>query len=149
MYGQVRAAIDKEPIAMIKVGVYHDRTLIGKSYTNDEGRYSVDVPKGELVTARFDTHHSLTNAEDWHPSVVANVLADDESPLDRFLLKSGHGVDPESAMDALSGYLFATELEDEDYARTAESRLSRLKQTSEVLQGIQRKIQEYFKAKTA
>lgn len=149
MHGRVRAVIDKEPIAMIKVSVYRDRTLIEKAYTDDEGRYGVDVPKGELVTVRFDTHYSLTNAEEWHPSVVANVIADDESPLDRYLLKSGHGVDPESAMDALSGYLFATEWEDEDYARTAESRLSRLKQTSEVLQGIQRNLQEYFKARTA
>ncbi|WP_260474109.1 carboxypeptidase regulatory-like domain-containing protein [Streptomyces sp. WAC 04229] len=132
---------------MIKVSVYRDRTLIEKAYTSDEGRYSVDVPRGELVTVRFDTHHSLTNAEDWHPSVVTNVIADDESPINRYLLKSGHGVDPESAMDALSGYLFATEWEDEDYARTAESRLSRLKQTSEVLQGIQRNLQEYFKAR--
>ncbi|RSN61944.1 hypothetical protein DMH12_06365 [Streptomyces sp. WAC 04229] len=147
MYGQVRAITDKKPIAMIKVSVYRDRTLIEKAYTSDEGRYSVDVPRGELVTVRFDTHHSLTNAEDWHPSVVTNVIADDESPINRYLLKSGHGVDPESAMDALSGYLFATEWEDEDYARTAESRLSRLKQTSEVLQGIQRNLQEYFKAR--
>ncbi|MFE7278315.1 carboxypeptidase regulatory-like domain-containing protein [Streptomyces sp. NPDC057623] len=144
MYGQVRAVIDKAPIAMIKVSVYRDRTLLDKTYTNDEGRYSVEVPKGAVVTVRFDTHHSLTNAEDWHPSVVANVIADDESPLDRLLLKSGHGVDPESAVDALSGYLFAAEWEDGAYARTAESRLSRLKQTGEVLQEIQRKLQEYF-----
>ncbi|MGC9497248.1 carboxypeptidase regulatory-like domain-containing protein [Streptomyces sp. WG7] len=144
----MRAVIDNEPIAMIKVSVYRDRTLIDKTYTNDEGRYSAEVPEGELVTVRFDTHHSLTNAEDWHPSVVANVVADDRIPLDRLLLKTGHGADAESAVDALSGYLFAVEREDEDYARTAESRLSRLKQTSEVLQGIQRKLQEHFKAKT-
>ncbi|MEU9116710.1 carboxypeptidase regulatory-like domain-containing protein [Streptomyces sp. NPDC048483] len=148
MYGQVRAVIDNAPIAMIKVSVYRDRTLLGKTYTDDEGRYTVEFPKGELVTIRFDTHHSLTNAEDWHPSVVANVMADDDSPLDRYLLKSGHGVDPESAMDALNGYLFATEWEDADYARTAASRLSRLKQTSTALQEIQRTLQEHFGAQT-
>ncbi|MFF4605156.1 carboxypeptidase regulatory-like domain-containing protein [Streptomyces sp. NPDC001339] len=142
----MRAVIDNTPIAMIKVSVYRDRNLMGKAYTNDEGRYTVELPKNELVTVRFDTHHSLTNAEEWHPSVVANVISDDDSPLDRYLLKSGHGAGPESAVDALSGYLFAAAWEDADYARTAASRLSRLKQTSKVLQEIQQTLQEHFNA---
>ncbi|MFH8979042.1 carboxypeptidase regulatory-like domain-containing protein [Streptomyces sp. NPDC017890] len=144
----MRAVVDHAPIAMIAVSVYRDGTLIEKAHTDDEGRYSAEVPEGELVTVRFDTHHSLTNAEDWHPSVVANVIVDDERPLDRFLLKRGHGVDSESTVDALSGYLFAAEWEDEDYARTAASRLSGLKQTSEVLQAIQRRLQDHFTAKS-
>ncbi|WP_254401559.1 hypothetical protein [Streptomyces sp. AC555_RSS877] len=35
------------------------------------------MPAGETVTVRFDTHHSLNNADDWQPSLVTDVVADD------------------------------------------------------------------------
>ncbi|MEU6982611.1 carboxypeptidase regulatory-like domain-containing protein [Streptomyces sp. NPDC046324] len=146
MYGHVRAAIDNKPIAMVKVSVYRDRTLVGKAYTNDEGRYDVEIPTGETVTVRFDTHWSLTNADEWHPSVVANVPSGNGSPLDRYLLRSGTGVDTPSAVDVLGGYLFAVVSSDENYARSAASRLSRLKVPSGVLQDVQRRLQEHFEA---
>ncbi|MFE0647237.1 carboxypeptidase regulatory-like domain-containing protein [Streptomyces sp. NPDC059534] len=146
MYGHVRSVTDKKPIAMIKVSVFQDRSLVGKAYTDEEGRYTVDVPTGEPVTVLFDTHWSLTNAEEWHPSLVANVIADDDSPLDRYLVKGATGADTPSTVDLLSGYLFAAVANDVEYARPAASRLSSLKVPSGVLHDVQRRLQEHFEA---
>jgi hypothetical protein len=44
---------------------------------------------GEQNTVRFDTHYSLTNAGDRHPSVVANVDATHDIALNRFLFRVG------------------------------------------------------------
>jgi hypothetical protein len=86
--GQLRS-YDQTPIYMIKVTVYRDRHFIHHGYTNEEGRYEVSVPMGEPISVRFDTHHSLTNARDWHPSVVANVDATHDIVLNRFLFRVG------------------------------------------------------------
>ncbi|MEV7565378.1 carboxypeptidase regulatory-like domain-containing protein [Streptomyces tanashiensis] len=145
MYGHVRSLTNKEPIAMIKVSVFQDLSLIGKAYTNDDGRYTVEIPAGEQVTVWFDTHWSLTNATEWHPSVVANVIADDDSPLDRYLLKGGYGADTPTTMDVLSGYLFASVASDDEYARTATDRLSSFKVPGGgVLDDVQKKLLEHF-----
>lgn len=86
--GQLRS-YDQTPIYMIKVTVCRDRHFVCHGYTNEEGRYEVSVPIGEPITVRFDTHYSLTNARDWHPSVVANVDATHDIVLNRFLFRVG------------------------------------------------------------
>ncbi|MEV0375485.1 carboxypeptidase regulatory-like domain-containing protein [Streptomyces sp. NPDC050636] len=149
MYGHARTITDHKPIPMIKVSVYrNDLSLIRHSYTNDEGRYDVEIPQGESVTVRFDTHYSLNNATDWHPSVVVNVIAGDDVSLDRYLLRNGQDADHASAMDALNGYLLAASCSDvkpdADYARTAEARLGMLKQHSQVLIEIQERLRQHF-----
>lgn len=70
MFGKVQG-YDGKPIFMIEVSVYRDLELIDKSYTDNDGKYSVEVPEGEMISVLFDTHYSLNNAENWHPSVVA------------------------------------------------------------------------------
>ncbi|WP_328929501.1 carboxypeptidase regulatory-like domain-containing protein [Streptomyces sp. NBC_00190] len=149
MFGHVRSLHDKDPILMIKVSVYRgDLTAIDHVFTNDEGRYDVEIPAGATVTVRFDTHHSLNNAEDWQPSVVANVVASDDTPLDRYLVRRGHDSDAVSAMDALSGYLIAAASSDVEgdaqYADTAVKRLAMLKQHTRVLQDLQQKLLDHF-----
>jgi hypothetical protein len=62
--------------------------------------------KGKPITVRFDTHHSLNNAKDWHPSVVAHVSAMKDVAVDRVLLRVGHGDGFTTIIDALSGYEF-------------------------------------------
>ncbi|MGP3636716.1 carboxypeptidase regulatory-like domain-containing protein [Streptomyces sp. 24-1644] len=153
MFGYVRAIPGKEPIFMIKVSVYRgDLSLIDRGYTDEEGRYEVEIPEGESVTVRFDTHHSLTNAEEWHPSVVANVIADNAAPLDRYLVRRGQDSDEASSMDALNGYLAAaasSDIEaDAQYAPTAVRRLSMLKQPSRALQGLQEGLIQHFREQT-
>ncbi|GAB7028800.1 hypothetical protein JCM4914_02610 [Streptomyces platensis subsp. malvinus] len=71
--------------------------------------------------------------------------------MDRCLLRSsGEDSDPESAVDALGGYLFAAalgdaETEGEDgYAATARARLSRLKQHTQALQEVQERLHRHF-----
>ncbi|WP_406389679.1 carboxypeptidase regulatory-like domain-containing protein [Streptomyces sp. NBC_00887] len=150
MYGHVRAITKKQPIHMIKVSVYRDTALVDHAYTDTEGRYDLAIPAGDTVTVRFDTHETLNNARDWHPSVVANVVASDGVPFDRYLLPTGHAAAEDSSVDALSGYLFAAGLWSDSernapYAHTAASRLSGLKQTSRVLQDIQQRLVEYFR----
>ncbi|MEU0847030.1 carboxypeptidase regulatory-like domain-containing protein [Streptomyces flaveolus] len=146
MFGQVRAASDNSPINMIKVSVYRsDLTEMEHVFTNEEGLYSVAIAADEMVTVRFDTHHSLTNAEDWQPSVVVNVITSDSTPLDRFLLPTGHDSGAASNMDALNGYVMAAAVgEGNAYATTAVRRLAMLKQPSPVLQGLQQRLLEHF-----
>lgn len=153
MFGHVRAIDDKKPIFMIKVSVYRgDLSLIDRAYTDEEGRYEMEIPEGETVTIGFDTHYSLTNADDWQPSAIANVIASDETPLDRYLMRRGQAVDEASAMDALNGYLLAAATTnagaDAAYAATAENRLSMLKQHSPILQALQQKLLEHFGKQT-
>ncbi|WP_327349117.1 carboxypeptidase regulatory-like domain-containing protein [Streptomyces europaeiscabiei] len=151
MYGHVRSITDRQPVPMIEVSVQHDATVVEHTYTDTEGRYDLAVPAGDTVTVRFDTHETLNNAEDWHPSVAANVVASDKVPLDRYLLPVGHGATEASAVDALSGYLFAAGLwaqaeRNAAYARTAASRLAGLKLTSRVLQEVQLRLLQHFRA---
>jgi hypothetical protein len=95
-------------------------------FTNEEGKYTISVPMGEPITVRFDTHHSMTNAGDWHPSVVANV----------------------DAMHALAAYQFCamwtTEGLEPEYAESAVRRLGPFKLTTRVLQDIRQVLQEHF-----
>ncbi|MFG3119534.1 carboxypeptidase regulatory-like domain-containing protein [Streptomyces sp. NPDC048197] len=151
MHGHVRTINGNEPIRLIQVSVYRrDLSRMKHVYTDDEGRYDVEIPSGESVTVRFDTHPTLNNAEDWQPSVVSNVVADNDVPLDRCLLRSGQDADPASAVDALGGYLFAAALSDAEaegeagYAATARARLSRLKQHTQALQEFQERLHRYF-----
>ncbi|MGW0749634.1 carboxypeptidase regulatory-like domain-containing protein [Streptomyces sp. NPDC002587] len=153
MFGYVRSIHDEEPILMIKVSVYRgDLTAIDHVFTDDEGRYDVEVPEGETVTLRFDTHHSLANAGEWQPSVVANVVAADDTPLDRYLVRRGHASDAVSSMDALNGYLIAAASSDVEgdaqYAGTAVKRLAMLKQHTRVLQELQQKLLDHFGEQT-
>lgn len=150
MYGHVRSVTDRHPVPLIEVSVHRDLTVVDHTHTDTEGRYDLAIPAGDTVTVRFDTHDTLTNAEDWHPSVAANVVASDTVPLDRYLLPVGQGADETTAVDALSGYLFAVGLRatgrDTGYARTAASRLSTLKLTGQVLQDIRLRLLDHFRA---
>ncbi|MFJ8159305.1 carboxypeptidase regulatory-like domain-containing protein [Streptomyces sp. NPDC096136] len=131
---------------MIKVSVHRsDLTEIEHVFTNEEGLYSVAIAAGETITVRFDTHPSLTNAEDWQPSVLANVVTSDSEPLDRSLLPTGQDFGAASSMDALNGYVIAAAVgESAQYAATAVKRLAMLKQPSPVLQGLQQRLLDHF-----
>ena len=139
MHGHVRIITGDAPIFMIKVSVYRpDLTLIDRAYTNDDGSYSVDVPAGETVTVRFDTHHSLNNADDWQPSLVTDVVADDAVPLDRRLVPVGQFADTARA------FLVASAVEGPEYAAHAMTRLSQIKQNTLLLQHIQAALLQHF-----
>ena len=56
--GQVRSR-EGAPIFMIKISVYRDTDLLAHDYTDNDGRYSIQVPAGEPMTVRFDTHPTL------------------------------------------------------------------------------------------
>lgn len=145
MHGHVRVLTGDEPIFMIKVSVYRpDLTPIDRAYTNDDGSYSVDVPAGETVTVRFDTHHSLNNADDWQPSLVTDVVADDAVPLDRHLVPVGQFADTARGIDVLAAFLLASAVEGPEYATHATTRLSRIKQNTLLLQHIQAALLQHF-----
>ncbi|MEU1007508.1 carboxypeptidase regulatory-like domain-containing protein [Streptomyces sp. NPDC005890] len=153
MYGRVRTITEKEPIAMIKVSVYRpDLTLIDHTYTNDDGHYSADVPAGELVTVQFDTHHTLVNARSWQPSLVTNVVADDHTPLDRYLLPVGNFADTATGVDVLAAFLLATasgngsdgDATEESYASAARARLSQIKENTPFLDDVRQLLIRYF-----
>jgi hypothetical protein len=140
---------DRTPIDMIEVTVYRDTRFVAKEYTNKEGKYEVSVPTGAPITVRFDTHWSLTNARDWHPSVVANIEATKDIVLDRFLMGVGMGVSETAAIDALTAYQFcATWIAGDPnttYAEDAAFRVSQMKLITEVLRDIQRRLEEHFR----
>ncbi|MFF7044158.1 carboxypeptidase regulatory-like domain-containing protein [Streptomyces massasporeus] len=147
MYGHVRTTTRDEPISMIKVSVNRaDLTLIDHAYT--DGSYSVDVPAGETVTVRFDTHHSLNNADSWQPSLVTEVIADDAVPLDRHLVPVGQFADTARGIDILAAGLLASAVEGPEYAAHATTRLPRIKQDTLFLQHIQAALLEHFTEQT-
>lgn len=145
MHGHVRTITGHEPIAMIKVSVYGPLlTLIDRAYTNDDGSYSVDVPAGETVSVRFDTHPSLNNADDWQPSLITDVVADDTVPLERHLVPVGEFADTARGIDVIAAFLMASAVEGPEYAAHAATRLSRIKQNTVFLQHIQAALLEHF-----
>ncbi|GGR00835.1 carboxypeptidase-like regulatory domain-containing protein [Streptomyces pilosus] len=145
MHGHVRSITGHEPIGMIKVSVYRpDLTLVDRVFTDDDGSYSVDVPVGETVTVRFDTHHSLNNADDWHPSLVTDMIAGGAVPLDRHLVSVGRFADTARGIDVLAAYLLASAVEGPEYAAHATTRLSQIKQNTLFLQHIQSALLQHF-----
>jgi hypothetical protein len=149
MFGRVQG-YDGKPIFMIKVSVYRDLELIDKSYTDNDGKYSIEVPEGEMISVLFDTHYSLNNAKDWHPSVVANLVCKNNVPLDRTLMGTQEAQTQVAAVDALCAYLFAaqwnsTALEKPSYAQSAASRLPQLKLSNQFIGETQQKLLVYFR----
>ncbi|MCB5169688.1 carboxypeptidase regulatory-like domain-containing protein [Streptomyces bambusae] len=145
MYGHVRSITGDEPIFMIKVSVYHpDLTLVDHAYTSEDGSYSIAVAAGETVTVRFDTHHSLTNADSWQPSLLTDVVTDDTAPLDRRLVPVGQFADTARGIDVLAAFLQASAVEGPEYAAHAVTRLSQIKQNTLFLQGVQAAVLRHF-----
>ena len=140
-------------VMMIRVTVYRDsdRAIeLAREYTNDEGNYSISVPTGAPITVRFDTHYSLINAREWHPSVVANVDAKEDLHLNRFVLKVGFDGPYTATIDVIAAYHFcmvwnAADL-NREYAAHAAARLGMLKTHEPQLQEIISKLRDHFHA---
>ena len=99
----------RKPLAMIRVLAIQAGHEVERTYTSDDGSYSVAVPKG-LTTLSFDTHGTLTNARDWHPSVVANIDTNSVGTslrCDRVLMQGGTAASNEACVDALAGSMFS------------------------------------------
>src|SRR5262249_17145147 len=141
VYGQVRDHEVGTPIRMIRVTIYRDDDMrpreLTHAYTNDKGKYSISVPAGAPITVRFDTHYSLTNAREWHPSVVANVDAKQDVLINRFLLKVGSASSDMVSADILAAYLFCLVWNradlDHKYSESASARLGMVKVPQELM----------------
>jgi hypothetical protein len=149
VHGIVRDA-SHQPLTMIRVLAIQEGREVERQYTGDDGSYSFEVPKG-LTTLSFDTHGTLTNAHDWHPSVVANVDTNVEGRYlrcDRVLMKGGTAASDEASVDALAGYLFSflwtDRLPDRAYAEAAAERLSSMKMPSPELDKFRSQLCELF-----
>jgi Carboxypeptidase regulatory-like domain len=149
VHGIVRDGSQK-PIPMIRVVAVQDGREIERTYTSDDGRYSFEVPRG-LTTLSFDAHGTLTNARDWHPSVVANLDTNVEEKYlrcDRVLLKGGTTASDEACVDALAGYMFSlmwtARRPDRAYAEAAEARLSSMKMPLPELDKFRGHLRELF-----
>lgn len=144
----------RKPIANIRVLAIQEGREVERKYTSDDGSYSFEVPKG-LTTLSFDTHGTLTNARDWHPSVVANIDTNVEGMYlrcDRVLMKGGTATSDEACVDALAGYMFSlmwtARLPDRAYADAAEARLSSMKMPSPDLDNFRSQLCELFAKRT-
>jgi hypothetical protein len=150
LFGQVRD-YNGTPIRMIRVTIYRDfdpANELVHDYTNDEGNYSISVPAGGPITVRFDTHYSLNNAREWHPSVVANVDAKEDLRINRFLLNVGSDGPYTVTTDALTAYHFCMVWNAADlnrgYSEHAAARLGMLKSPYRELQEICSKLRDHF-----
>jgi hypothetical protein len=149
--GQVKG-YDGKPINMIRVTVYRERdpaSEVQREYTDEQGNYQITVPAGGPLTLRFDTHYSLTNAREWHPSVVANVDVDRDLILNRLLLKVGQDGPYLVTIDALAAYQFCLTWNqatpNRAYAEHAAARLGMIKFSSAGLQEISNKVADLFR----
>jgi hypothetical protein len=140
----------RKPIALIRVLAIQEGREVERTYTSDDGSYSFAVPKG-LTTLSFDTHGTLINARDWHPSVVANIDTNIEGMYlhcDRILMQGGTAASDEACIDALAGYMFSlmwtARLLDRDYAEAAAARLSSMKMPLAELDEFRSQLRELF-----
>ena len=145
--GTVRG-FNGNPINMIEVTAYRGDAELDHGFTSEAGVYQLKVPEGGPVTLRFDTHYSLTNANEWHPSVVTNIDGGKDIGLDRVLLRVGEGDSFATAIDALAAYEHAAFWQERSpnkaYASSAATRLGPFKLPTPALQEIQRNLQTYF-----
>ncbi|PGM06391.1 hypothetical protein [Bacillus thuringiensis] len=147
--GQVQG-FDRIPIFNIRVSAYNDWEYLGHAYTDEFGKYHFSIPSNSTISICFDTHPSITNAKEWHPSVVSNIDARQDILLNRFLFRVGTSNGPRTDVDALNAYQFCaiwinidTTL-DKTYANYTAYRLSQLKQPLQELEDFRGKLQEYF-----
>jgi hypothetical protein len=135
------------PINMIQVTIYRydENRELRHVFTGEDGKYAVSFPGGKPVIVRFDTHSTLTNANDWNPSVVVNVDTTKNTTVDRSLLPVGAELGYVADIDALNGYEFASFWEpDKAYAQSAARRLGSMKMVTNVLEEIRGKLQAFF-----
>jgi hypothetical protein len=149
VHGIVSDASHK-PLAMIRVLAFQEGREIERKYASTDGTYSFEIPRG-LTTLSFDTHGTLTNARDWHPSVVANIDTNVEGTYlrcDRVLMNVGSATSDDACVDALAGYMFSlmwtARLPDRAYAEAAEARVSSLKLPSLELDQFRSQMVELF-----
>ncbi|MEH7754762.1 hypothetical protein V7457_27225 [Bacillus toyonensis] len=144
---------ERIPIFNIKVSAYHDRKYVDHVFTDEQGKYQFYIPSGKPISVCFDTHWSLTNAREWHPSVVANIDVKENIVLNRFLMRVGESYGGVFDIDALTAYQFIamwterTEI-DSTYAEYAAFRVSQLMLTLPELQEFQPKLMEFFLKKS-
>ncbi|MCQ6563980.1 hypothetical protein [Paenibacillus mendelii] len=151
--GQVQG-YNRTPIFNIKVSAYHDLQHVGHAFTNEVGKYQLSISSGTPITVCFDTHASLTNTKEWHPSVVANIEIKQDIVLDRFLMRVGKSNGATADIDALTAYQFCAMWTDIDtnldriYAEYAAYRLSQMKQPLRELEEFRGKLEEFFLKKS-
>ena len=150
VYGQVQDH-SGNPIFLIKVSVYRENTLVANDYTGEDGKYLLTMPAGEPIAVRFDTHPTVNNSRDWHPSVVTGLRADKDIVLDRMLVGVGNTGGEAADIDALAAYQFAAfwtsrglDSGSEEYGKEAAARLGQMKFTIDVLLAVQRTLIEHF-----
>ncbi|CAM3594795.1 hypothetical protein GCM10009865_38490 [Aeromicrobium ponti] len=151
--GQVQG-FNRVPISNIKVSAYTDWEHLGHVFTDEDGKYKLSIPSNSAISVCFDTHPSLTNAKEWHPSVVANIDARQDIVLNRFLMRVGTSDGAMADLDVLAAYQFCamwinrdTNL-DKTYAEYTVFRISQMKQPLRELEEFRGKLQEYFLIKS-
>ncbi|MEW9576765.1 hypothetical protein U9K47_15670 [Bacillus toyonensis] len=141
------------PIYLIKVSVHDNLQYVNHTYTNEDGIYHLSIPSGRPITICFDTHWSLINAREWHPSVVANIDTKEDIILNRFLMHVSDSTGRAADTDALTAYQFIvmwterSEL-DKNYAEIAAYRVSQLMIVRPELHEIQNKLEDFFLKKS-
>ena len=145
---------DQKAIPGIKVSAYRDTLLLDQDFTyNEQGKYQLSIPPGTPITIRYDTSWSLTNARDWHPSIMTKIDARDNIVLPtRSLLRTWQYASQIEFIDALTAYQFCAMWTSVDpnrdsarrYAETAAARLSGMKILIPELREIQQILINFF-----
>ena len=148
---------DQKPIYLIQVSAwvvddYTNLREVDRAYTNEGGMYKLSVLPGKPISIRFDTHWSLVNVNEWHPAVIPNIDAEQDTVLNRFLMRVGTTRGSIAEIDALTAYQFCamwtvsqTDREvAREYAKSAVSRLSQMKVSLPEFNEFQQKLIEFF-----
>ncbi|MCS6595210.1 hypothetical protein [Bacillus cereus] len=145
---------DMKPIYNIKVSAYDNLQYVDHQYTDMNGKYHLSITCGKPITVCFDTHWSLKNARQWHPSVVAIIDTKQDIILDRYLMHVSDSKGRAADIDALTAYQFIVMWTErfgieKTYAEIAAYRVSQLMVVRpEVLPEFQEKLTDFFLKKS-
>lgn len=138
----------EKPITSMVICLYRDSKLIDRISTDEAGRYSADIQAGTPVTLCFNPGQSMVNKTVYNASVVANVVARENSVINRVLLEAGHDGSQETFMDAIAAYGFMATWRDRGIETSdtgsAPLKLGMIKMLTPVVSDFQRSLSQYL-----
>lgn len=135
-------------VRLIQITLFREGKEVARTFSDEAGSWSTEVPKGTPLTVLFDTGPTLVNAREWQPLVVNQVSANNDFELSVAILRSGADASQTSFLETLMAYQFIALIyrdPDPEYCLNAAATLDMLKFTTSVLRDIQHTLLKFFR----